>query len=158
MVKEFKMSQARYDELKKELDYSKTTRAEEIAELIKEARGFGDLSENSEYDEAKNEQGKLYSRIAELEEILLHAVIVDESEIDSDKISIGCLVTVTNLDNGKQLPEYRIVGTQEADVMARAVSEDSPFGKALMGAKMGDEVNVEAPKGVIHYRVDKIER
>ena len=158
MVKEFKMSQARYDELKKELDYSKTTRADEIAELIKEARGFGYLSENSEYDEAKNEQGKLYSRIAELEEILLHAVIVDESEIDSDKISIGCLVTVTNLDNGKQLPEYRIVGTQEADVMARAVSEDSPFGKALMGAKMGDEVNVEAPKGVIHYRVDKIER
>ena len=158
MVKEFKMSQARYDELKKELDYSKTTRADEIAELIKEARGFGDLSENSEYDEAKNEQGKLYSRIAELEEILLHAVIVDESEIDSDKISIGCLVTVTNLDNGKQLPEYRIVGTQEADVMSRAVSEDSPFGKALMGAKMGDEVNVEAPKGVIHYRVDKIER
>ena len=158
MVKEFKMSQARYDELKKELDYSKTTRADELAELIKEARGFGDLSENSEYDEAKNEQGKLYSRIAELEEILLHAVIVDESEIDSDKISIGCLVTVTNLDNGKQLPEYRIVGTQEADVMARAVSEDSPFGKALMGAKMGDEVNVEAPKGVIHYRVDKIER
>ncbi len=158
MVKEFKMSQARYDELKKELDYSKTTRADEIAELIKEARGFGDLSENSEYDEAKNEQGKLYSRIAELEEILLHAVIVDESEIDSDKISIGCLVTVTNLDNGKQLPEYRIVGTQEADVMARAVSEDSPFGKALMGAKGGDEVNVEAPKGVIHYRVDKIER
>ena len=158
MVKEFKMSQARYDELKKELDYSKTTRADEIAELIKEARGFGDLSENSEYDEAKNEQGKLYSRIAELEEILLHAVIVDESEIDSDKISIGCLVTVTNLDNGKQLPEYRIVGTQEADVMARAVSEDSPFGKALIGAKMGDEVNVEAPKGVIHYRVDKIER
>ena len=158
MVKEFKMSQARYDELKKELDYSKTTRADEIAELIKEARGFGDLSENSEYDEAKNEQGKLYSRIDVLEEILLHAVIVDESEIDSDKISIGCLVTVTNLDNGKQLPEYRIVGTQEADVMARAVSEDSPFGKALMGAKMGDEVNVEAPKGVIHYRVDKIER
>ena len=158
MVTEFKMSQARYDELKKELDYSKTTRADEIAELIKEARGFGDLSENSEYDEAKNEQGKLYSRIAELEEILLHAVIVDESEIDSDKISIGCLVTVTNLDNGKQLPEYRIVGTQEADVMARAVSEDSPFGKALMGAKVGDEVNVEAPKGVIHYRVDKIER
>ena len=158
MVKEFKMSQARYDELKKELDYSKTTRADEIAELIKEARGFGDLSENSEYDEAKNEQGKLYSRIAELEEILLHAVIVDESEIDSDKISIGCLVTVTNLDNGKQLPEYRIVGTQEADDMASAVSEDSPFGKALMGAKVGDEVNVEAPKGVIHYRVDKIER
>lgn len=158
MVKEFKMSQERYDELKKELEYSKTTRADEIAELIKEARGFGDLSENSEYDEAKNEQGKLYSRIAELENILLHAVIVDESEADSDKISIGCRVTVTNLDNGKTLPEYKIVGSQEADVMSRAVSEDSPFGKALMGAKVGDEVAVEAPRGVIHYRVEKIER
>mgnify|MGYP000306582696 CR=1 FL=1 len=158
MEREYKMSAARAQELQEELNYLKTTRSDEVAEQIKVARGFGDLSENSEYDEAKNEQGKLYSRIAELEEILLHAVIVDESEIDSDKISIGCLVTVTNLDNGKQLPEYRIVGTQEADVMARAVSEDSPFGKALMGAKMGDEVNVEAPKGVIHYRVDKIER
>lgn len=158
MVKEFKMSQARYDELKKELDYSKTTRADEIAELIKEARGFGDLSENSEYDEAKNEQGKLYSRIAELEDILLHAVIVDEAEVDSDKISIGCKVIVTNLDTRKQLPAYKIVGSQEADVMSRAVSEDSPFGKALMGRKAGDEVIVEAPRGAIHYRVDSIER
>ena len=158
MVKEFKMSQERFDELKKELEYDKTTRADEIAELIKEARGFGDLSENSEYDEAKNEQGKLYSRIAELEEILLHAVIVDDSEVDSDKISIGCRVTVTNLDNGKELPAYKIVGSQEADVMSRAVSEDSPFGKALMGARVGDEVNVEAPRGMIRYRVEKIER
>ena len=152
------MSQARYDELKQELDYSKTTRADEVAELIKEARGFGDRSENSEYDEAKNEQGKLYSRIAELEDILLHAVIVDESEMDSDKISIGCLVTVTNMDTRKQLPAYKIVGSQEADVMSRAISEDSPFGKALMGRKAGEEVTVEAPRGVIHYRVDKIER
>ena len=158
MVKEFKMSQERFDELKKELEYNKTTRADEIAELIKEARGFGDLSENSEYDEAKNEQGKLYSRIAELEEILLHAVIVEDSEVDSDKISIGCRVTVTNLDNGKELPAYKIVGSQEADVMSRAVSEDSPFGKALMGARVGDEVNVEAPRGMIRYRVEKIER
>ena len=157
-VKEFRMSQERYDELKKELDYSKTTRADEIAELIKEARGFGDLSENSEYDEAKNEQGKLYSRIAELEDILLHAVIVDEAEMDSDKISIGCKVVVTNLDTRKQLPAYKIVGSQEADVMNRAISEDSPFGKALMGRKAGDEVIVEAPKGAIHYRVDSIER
>ena len=158
MAKEFNMSQARYDELKKELDYSKTTRADEVAELIKEARGFGDLSENSEYDEAKNEQGKLYSRIAELEDILLHAVIVDEAEMDSDKISIGCKVVVTNLDTRKQLPAYKIVGSQEADVMNRAISEDSPFGKALMGRKAGEEVIVEAPRGAIHYRVDSIER
>ena len=158
MVKEFKMSQERYDELTAELDYSKTTRADEIAELIKEARGFGDLSENSEYDEAKNEQGKLYSRIAELEEILLHAKIVNESETDSDKISIGCKVTVTNLATGKQLPVYKIVGSQEADVMHYAVSEDSPFGKALMGRSAGEEIAVEAPRGVIRYHIESIER
>ena len=158
MEKEYKMSQARKDELEQELNYLKTTRSDEVAEQIKIARGFGDLSENSEYDEAKNEQGKLYSRIAELEDILLHAVIVDESETDSDKISIGCTVTVTNLDMRKQMPAYKIVGSQEADVMSRAISEDSPFGKALMGRKAGDEVTVEAPKGVIHYRIDTIER
>ena len=157
MAKEFKMSQERYDELKKELEYSKTTRADEIAELIKEARGFGDLSENSEYDEAKNEQGKLYSRIAELEDILLHAVIVDEAE-NSDKVAIGVLVTVMNLDTGKAMPAYKIVGSQEADVMNFAVSEDSPFGKALMGRKAGEEITVEAPRGAIRYRIDSIER
>ena len=158
MVKEFKMSQERYDELKKELDYSKTTRADEIAELIKEARGFGDLSENSEYDEAKNEQGKLYSRIAELENILLHAVIVDETDMDSDKVSIGCRVTVTNLDNGKTLPEYTIVGSQEADPMNGRISEDSPFGRALLGRKAGEEVVVEAPAGNIKYKILEIQR
>ena len=158
MEKEYKMSAARAQELQEELNYLKTTRSDEVAEQIKVARGFGDLSENSEYDEAKNEQGKLYSRIAELEDILLHAVIVDEAEIDSDKISIGCKVVVTNLDTRKQLPAYKIVGSQEADVMSRAVSEDSPFGKALMGRKAGDEVIVEAPRGAIRYRVDSIER
>ena len=154
-VKEFRMSQERYDELKKELDYSKTTRADEIAELIKEARGFGDLSENSEYDEAKNEQGKLYSRIAELEVILQHVVIVDETA-PSDTITIGCTVTVKGTD-GKEA-SYKIVGSQEADPMNGAISEDSPFGKALMGRKAGDEITVEAPRGVIRYRVDSIER
>lgn len=158
MAKEFKMSQARYDELKKELDYSKTTRADEVAELIKEARGFGDLSENSEYDEAKNEQGKLYSRIAEVEEILLHTVIVDENDAGTNGISIGCRVTVQDVKSGRELPEYKVVGSQEADPMHRAISEDSPFGKALMGAKEGDEVTVEAPVGAIVYRIVKIER
>ena len=158
MAKEFKMSQARYDELKQELDYSKTTRADEVAELIKEARGFGDLSENSEYDEAKNEQGKLYSRIAEVEEILLHTVIVDENDAGTNGISIGCRVTVQDVKSGRELPEYKVVGSQEADPMHRAISEDSPFGKALMGAKEGDEVTVEAPVGAIVYRIVKIER
>ena len=115
MVKEYKMSQARKDELEAELLYSKTTRADEIAELIKEARGFGDLSENSEYDEAKNEQGKLYSRIAELEEILLHAVVVDAAE-DLGKVSIGSRVTVVRLGD-EAVMTYSFVGSQEANVM-----------------------------------------
>ena len=129
------MSQARYDELKQELDYSKTTRADEVAELIKEARGFGDLSENSEYDEAKNEQGKLYSRIAELEDILLHAVIVDESEMRRPtQISIGCLVTVTDLDTRQaSCPPIRSSALRRPTRCSRAISEDSPFGKALHG-------------------------
>ena len=109
MEKEYKMSQARKDELEQELNYLKTTRSDEVAEQIKIARGFGDLSENSEYDEAKNEQGKLYSRIAELEVILQHVVIVDESAA-SDTITIGCTVTVQGTD-GKEA-SYKIVGSQ----------------------------------------------
>ena len=154
----FKMSQKRLDELKAELQYSKTTRADEIADLIKEARGFGDLSENSEYDEAKNEQGKLYSRIAELEEIILHAQVVEESEIDVSKISIGCKVTVTNLKTNKQMGPFEIVGSQEADVRNQKISDNSPFGRAMVGSEVGDEVTVEAPAGVIRYRVEAIDR
>ena len=158
MKKEYKMSAARQQELQDELTYLKTVREKEVAELIKEARGFGDLSENSEYDEAKNEQGKLYSRIAELEDILLHVVIIDESEGASNAVSIGCTVTVVDLKTGREMPPYKVVGSQEADPMHGAISEESPFGKALMGAKEGDEISVEAPVGIIHYRVEKIER
>lgn len=158
MKKEYKMSAERKEELQKELTYLKTVREKEVADLIKEARGFGDLSENSEYDEAKNEQGKLYSRIAEVEEILLHTVIVDENDAGTNGISIGCRVTVQDVKSGRELPEYKVVGSQEADPMHRAISEDSPFGKALMGAKEGDEVMVEAPVGTIVYRIVKIER
>ena len=158
MKKEYKMSEARHQELKDELNYLKTVREKEVAELIKEARGFGDLSENSEYDEAKNEQGKLYSRIAEIEDILLHAVVISDSEDHGNAVTIGCRVTVAEVKSGKELPEYKVVGSQEADPMNRSISEDSPFGRALMGAKEGDEVVVEAPVGEIHYRIVKIER
>ena len=154
----FKMSQERLDAIKQELYELETVRMKEVAEQIKEARSFGDLSENSEYDEAKNEQGKLYSRIAELEDILLHVVIIDESEGASNAVSIGCTVTVVDLKTGREMPPYKVVGSQEADPMHRAISEESPFGKALMGAKEGDEISVEAPVGIIHYRVEKIER
>ena len=158
MAKEIKLTQESLDAYKEELEYLKTTRADEVAEQLKEARSFGDLSENAEYDEAKNEQGKLYSRIAELEDILLHVVIIDESEGASNAVSIGCTVTVVDLKIGREMPPYKVVGSQEADPMHRAISEESPFGKALMGAKEGDEISVEAPVGIIHYRVEKIER
>ncbi|MBQ9720521.1 MAG: transcription elongation factor GreA [Oscillospiraceae bacterium] len=158
MKKEYKMSEERHQELKDELNYLKTVREKEVAELIKEARGFGDLSENSEYDEAKNEQGKLYSRIAEIEDILLHAVIITDSDEAGTSVTIGSRVTVAEIASGKELPEYKVVGSQEADPMNRAISEDSPFGRALMGAKEGDEVVVEAPVGEIRYRIVKIER
>ena len=158
MKKEYKMSEERHQELKDELNYLKTVREKEVAELIKEARGFGDLSENSEYDEAKNEQGKLYSRIAEIEDILLHAVIITDDDAAGTSVTIGSRVTVAEIASGKELPEYKVVGSQEADPMNRAISEDSPFGRALMGAKEGDEVVVEAPVGEIRYRIVKIER
>ena len=157
MEKEYKMSASRAQELQKELNYLKTTRSDEVAEQIKVARGFGDLSENSEYDEAKNEQGKLYSRIAELEEILQHVVIVDESNAPTDVVTIGCRVIVENAA-GQELPPYSIVGSQEADPMHGVISEDSPFGKAFLGAREGDTVTVEAPNGLVTYKLKKIER
>ncbi len=157
MKKEFKMSQARYDELQKELNYMKTTRSDEVAEMIKVARGFGDLSENSEYDEAKNEQGKLYSRISELENILLHAVIIEEDDMPVGQVTIGSTVTVTAVANGMSRT-FKIVGSQEANAMQGHISEDSPFGKALMGATEGKVVTVAAPAGDMQYKVEKIER
>ena len=157
MKQEFKMSRTRFDELEKELNFLKTTRSDEVAEMIKVARGFGDLSENSEYDEAKNEQGKLYSRISELENILLHAVILEEGDMPTGQVTIGSTVTVTDVKRGKNR-KFRIVGSQEADAMNGIISEDSPFGKALMGAREGQQVTVVAPAGEIQYTVDKIER
>ena len=157
MEKEYKMSAARAKELQEELNFLKTTRSDEVAEQIKIARGFGDLSENSEYDEAKNEQGKLYSRIAELEVILQHVVIVDESSAPSNVVTSGCKVTVGN-PAGAVMGTYKIVGSQESDPMNGIISEESPFGKALVGAKEGDTVTVDAPNGSIVYTVLKIER
>ena len=157
MKKEFKMSQTRFDELQNELSYLKTTRSDEIAEMIKVARGFGDLSENSEYDEAKNEQGKLYSRIAELENIITHAIIIEDDDMPTGQVTIGSTVTVTAVKNGLSR-SFKIVGSQEADAMHGIISEDSPFGKALMGSKEGDTVTVNAPAGEIQYVIDRIER
>ena len=157
MKKEYKMSAARQQELQDELTYLKTVREKEVAELIKEARGFGDLSENSEYDEAKNEQGKLYSRIAELEEIIKLAVVVTGDTYAADEVSPGCRFVVKDLEFDEE-EEYHFVGSQEADPMDGKISDESPFGKAMLGKKVGTVVEVEAPAGVIKYQIVKIEK
>ena len=157
MAKEFKISTLRLKELEQELQYLKTTREKEVAEQIKEARSFGDLSENSEYDEAKNEQAKLYGRIAEVENILAHAVIIDETEEAAGVIGLGCTIKVQDLETGDE-ELYAIVGSQEADPMNGRISEDSPFGRALLGRKAGEEVVVEAPAGNIKYKILEIQR
>ena len=158
MAKEYKLSPQRLKELQEEMSYLKTVREKEVAELIKEARSFGDLSENSEYDEAKNEQGKLYSRMAELEEILSNYVVIEENDdAVGDYIRMGSTVTVLDKEFGDQ-ETYKIVGSQEADPMNGAISEDSPFGKALLGKNEGDEVVVDAPAGPVVFKILKVER
>ena len=157
MAKEFKLSAERLEELKSELNYPKTVREKEVADQIKEARSFGDLSENSEYDEAKNEQGKLYSRIAEIENILSNYVIIEEHTEDSNSVRLGSKITVLDLELDIE-ETYHVVGSQEADPMNGRISEESPFGKALLGKAVGEIVIVEAPAGNIEYKVIDIQR
>lgn len=152
MAKEYKLSAERFQALKDELNYLKTVREREVADQIKEARSFGDLSENSEYDEAKNEQGKLYSRIAEVEDILANCVVIEEQEHDPNTVRLGSRIKVRDLEFEED-SEYEVVGSQEADPMNGRISEDSPFGRALLGKAVGDDVIVEAPAGIIRYKV-----
>ena len=151
----FKMSQERLEELKKELDYLQTVREKEVAEQIKEARSFGDLSENSEYDEAKTEQGKLYSKIAEMTDLLEHAEIIEKVD-GQNKVVMGSRLTVRDLDENCE-ETYEIVGSTEADPRVCRISNDSPFGRALMDHHVGDKVTVEAPACVLHYEILSIQ-
>lgn len=157
MVKEFKLSSKRHEELQEELQYLKTTRDKEVTEMIKEARSFGDLSENSEYDEARNEQAKLYGRIAEIENVLNHAVIIDESEEPAGYIGLGCRVVVRDLETGDE-ETYQVVGSQEADPMNGKISDDSPFGRAMIGKSKGDAVTVEAPVGTLQFEIVSVDK
>lgn len=157
MAKEYKLSPERLKELEEELNYLKTVKDKEVTEQIKVARGYGDLSENSEYDEAKNEQAKLYGRIAEVEEILANAVIINAEDATTDHIGLGCRFTVKDLEADEETT-YELVGSQEANPMKGRVSDDAPFGRAMVGARVGDTVAVEAPVGTISYQVIKIER
>ena len=157
MAKEFKITSLRLAELEKELNYLKTTREREIAAMIAEARSYGDLSENSEYDAAKNEQAKLYGRIAEIEDILAHAVIIEDENEASGKVGLGCTVTVKDLTTG-EVSEYRITGSQEANPMENKLSDDSPFGRAVVGKGIGDTFMVNAPAGSYQMKVVNITR
>ncbi|HIS53236.1 MAG TPA: transcription elongation factor GreA [Candidatus Onthomonas avicola] len=152
MANPVKLTPRRLKELQDEMVWMKTVREKEIADQIKEARSFGDLSENSEYDEAKNEQGKLYSREAEVQAILDNYVLIEEEATDDTVVGLGSTVTVLDVDSGEE-EEYRIVGSQEADPLFGHISEESPFGKALIGKEVGDEVRVDAPMGVLTYKV-----
>ena len=143
--------------LEEELEYLKTVKRKEITEKIKVALGYGDLSENSEYDEAKNDQAFTEGRIIQLENMLKNAVVVDESEIPKDKVSVGSIVKVMDYEFDEEV-EYTIVGSAEADPMNFKISNESPVGSALIGKKVGDVVEVAVPSGVSKFEVLEIRR
>ena len=150
MAKEFKITSLRLADLEKELNYLKTTREREVAAMIAEARSYGDLSENSEYDAAKNEQAKLYGRIAEIEDVLSHAVIIEDENEASGRVGLGCTVVVED--------ENRITGSQEANPMEFKLSDDSPFGRAVVGKAAGETFTVNAPAGSFTMKVVSVSR
>ena len=151
----YKMSEERLHQLRDELHYLQTVREKEVAQQIKEARSFGDLTENSEYDEAKTEQGKLYSKIAEIKNLVENAEIVKASE-KTDVVGIGSKVTVHDIESNED-ETYEIVGSQEADPAVFRISDDSPFGKALIDRKKGDIIEFEAPAGLLRFEVLNIQ-
>lgn len=151
----YKMSRERYEELQEELKYLQTVREKEVAEQIKEARSFGDLSENSEYDEAKTEQGKLYSKIAEIKNVIDRAEII-EAIGKTGVVSIGCKVRVLDMDANEE-DVYQIVGSQEANPMLMKISDDSPIGSGLLDKAEGDVVTVDAPAGQFKFKILSIE-
>lgn len=155
--KEILLTQEGYDNLEKELEYLKTEKRTEIAERIKVALGFGDLSENSEYDEAKGAQASNETKIAELENKIRFARIIDESEIDTKTVQVGNIVTIHDEEFDEDLV-YTIVGSTEVDLTQNKISNESPMGSALLGAKKGQIVEVEAPAGIMKYKILSIKK
>lgn len=143
--------------LEEELDYLKATKRKEISERIKIAIGFGDLSENAEYDEAKNEQAQVEERIYKLEQMIAKAQVIDHSKIDKNKVNVGSVVTIMDLEENEEV-EYKIVGSTEADPFEFRISNDSPVGAALLGRELNDTVDVIVPDGVVQYKIIKIGR
>ncbi|MGN0243760.1 MAG: transcription elongation factor GreA [Lachnospiraceae bacterium] len=143
--------------LEDELQDLKVVRRKEVAQKIKEAREQGDLSENAEYDAAKDEQRDIESRIEEIEKILKNVEVVDEDDIDLEKINIGCRVKLYDYEYDEEV-EYRLVGSTEADILNNLISNESPIGVALIGQKVGTEIEVEGPDGIFKYRILEIQR
>ena len=140
-----------------ELDYLKNIKRVEVKEALAVARSFGDLSENSEYDEAKNEQAKVETRIGELEEILKNVVVINENELSDDTVNMGMTVKVYDEEYDEE-DEYNIVGTNEADPLKNNISDQSPIGMALIGKKVGEIAEVEAPDGIIKLKILEIRK
>ncbi|MCI8999742.1 MAG: transcription elongation factor GreA [Clostridia bacterium] len=155
--KEVLLTQEGYDNLEKEVEYLRTEKRAEIAERIKVALGFGDLSENSEYDEAKNAQAENEIKIANLEAKLRYAKIIDESEIDTKTVQVGNTVRVKDLEFDEE-EEYTIVGSTEVDLTQNKISNESPIGAGLLGAKKGAEVEIKVPAGVVKYKILSIKK
>ncbi len=156
MEREVILTQEGFDKLQEEIEYLTTHKRREVAERIKTAREFGDISENSEYDDAKNEQAHVESRILQLEHQLRNARVVDSHDVDTGSVSIGAKVTVRTTADRKTRA-FALVGSAEADPMQDRVSNESPLGKALVGRKKGDKVTVSTPRGPVEYQVVKIE-
>ena len=155
MAKAVKITREGLEELKQKLDFLKTVKSTEIEQKLKEARGHGDLSENSEYDEAKNDQAKLAAEIAELEATIANAVIVDESNISSSEVGIGSKIKLLDMELGEE-EIIKIVGYASANFEQGKISDESPIGMAVMGKKAGDVVEVQVPDGVINMKIVEI--
>lgn len=155
MAKQVFVSQEGFEKMQAEFEYLKTVKREEVKAAIKKAREYGDLSENSEYDEAKNEQVEVETRIAELEESLKHVVIIDDKNIKTDVVSFGSRVKVAS---GDTETEYTIVGSTESDPFTGKISDESPIGKGLLGMRLGEEKVIETPRGNVTIQVIGISR
>ncbi len=156
-LKEIKLTKEGLVNLEQELEQLKTVKRKEVSEKIKVALSFGDLSENSEYDEAKNEQAMVEARINELEAILKNVVLVNEDDIDTGVVAVGLVVTIRNLKNDKT-DTYKIVGSTEAAPLKKRISDESPVGKAVLGHSVGDIVDAEVPSGIVQYEIVNISK
>lgn len=157
MAKQIIVSHEGLKKLQQELEFLKTVKRKEVALAIQKARAYGDLSENSEYDEAKNEQAEIEGKIAHLEETLENAIVLDDAELGTDKVNVGNKVMVHNIDTDEEC-EYKIVSTTEADPINFLISDDSPLGKSLLGQRKGDSINVETPMGIVKYTITNISK